>query len=120
MRGDKPLYKWRYYPGAFFLLVNKFLILIFGVLIALFGCIFFLDKVIGKDEVKPYTGFQLWLIKALMKIYSKIDLFVAGIKLKHVYQKYDYSYYLGPDYEETQKKYKHASTIVANHTNMHD
>ena len=45
---------------------------------------------------------------------------MAGIKLKHVYQKYDYSYYLGPDYEETQKKYKHASTIVANHTNMHD
>ena len=70
--------------------------------------------------VEPYTGFQLWLIKVLSKFYAKVDLFVFGISLTNVHQEFDYSYYLGPDYKETQKKYTHPSTVVCNHTNMHD
>ena len=79
------------------------------------------DYIIGNDVVPPYKGFRLKLFRAALKLYSRIHLsFVFGISVNHLDVDYDYSYYLGPNYKEIQKKYTHPSTVVANHSNSHD
>ena len=56
-----------------------------------------------------------------MKLYCRIHLsFVFGISANHLDVDYDYSYYLGPNYKEVQKKYTHPSTVAANHSSAHD
>ena len=74
-----------------------------------------------RDVVKPFKGFRLHFMAFCLRTYSKIHAsIIFGVKVTDIHKDYDYSYYLGPNYRETQKKYTHPSTVIANHSSGHD
>lgn len=75
---------------------------------------------IGADFTKPYKGFRLWLMKNYIRLFSICEMIIQGVFMKSTDKEVDYTYYLGPNYREEQKKYKQASTIVGNHITNHD
>ena len=69
---------------------------------------------------KPLSGFRLFISKFLHRFFAIAESIVFGYYTVFSDVEFDYSYYLGPDYKETQKKYTHPSTIVSNHSSYHD
>jgi len=112
--------KWKFYPGAIFVLVPR------ALLNAI--CISFLALsikllCIGHDLDKgPIPdGCRKRCIRAVYFLTCSQGLWSAGMGLKRVHHdELDYSEYLGPNYKEGYADVKKASTIVCNHCSWLD
>lgn len=81
----------------------------------LLACVLLNFVMIGHDMSKPARGFRSWLRAFTITYVNWLIPLSAFMDLRYETIHYDYSYYLGPDYEKTQKLPKKAPTVVANH-----
>lgn len=66
------------------------------------------------------NGYRKWLIAFMFNVCCSFYLFVCGMRSSCKQVDVDYSFYLGPDYKEKEKKVPHVSTIVCNHVSFLD
>lgn len=71
-----------------------------------------------KKQMKQ--GKQKRCINCLYRSNAKMWMCVGGIRSKKVKKDFDYSYYLGPDYQNQFRKDIHTSTIISNHVSWFD
>lgn len=109
--------KWRFYPGAMTLMPARALISLGSFALC---CLILHFVMIGHDSKKPTTGLREKLRKTLFWFWNSIIPMAAFMSVKYQTIHYDYSYYLGEGYEQTQKLPKKASTVVSNHQSWMD
>lgn len=102
--------KWKFYPIGMTALFR----LSFSLSLVFISGIYSWFIRLGHDNDKPLTGIRKWLIQTYFAFTTRTVMMMYLIKLDYVWlDNYDYSYYLGPDYKQTQKLPKKVSTIIA-------
>lgn len=74
----------------------------------------------GHNFKEPLKGCRSFFITHTYKIISRLLMFLAGMITFRRRVDFDYTPYLGPNYNETTNPPKHVSTIVSNHSSWLD
>jgi 1-acyl-sn-glycerol-3-phosphate acyltransferase len=88
-----------------------------------FSLLFFVTILsVGHDFKKGpmKSGCRKWMIASMFHIVTWLYLLIAGVSTKVTELENDYTYYLGPNYKEKERKIKRVSTIVSNHVSWID
>ena len=119
-RFDAPLWKkWKFYPGALFLLTVRLVLIIF----LWFLCYLILRIVsIGHsfEQGEPLRGCRGNMTNKITKFMSGILMIAMGMRSSKMKLDIDYSEYLGDDYKLTNAEPKNVSTFVSNHSTWVD
>lgn len=112
--------RWKFYPGAIFVLVPRCCINIIGI-----SSLALIIKLmtLGHDfDAAPIpNGCRKTIIQYVYYFFCRFGIFIAGMGLStERHNDYDYSYYLGPNYKDGYRDIKKASTIVSNHCSVND
>ena len=111
--------RWKFYPGAMLMMPTRLVLLVVD---AMFLTLMITILTIGHDFKKGpiKKGCRKNIINFLFYVCSTFFQFLAGVSSNIEMVDYDYSYYLGENYDKSNKKSVNTSTIVSNHTSWLD
>lgn len=120
-RNDKPEQwsKLTFYPGVLLFLATRFFI----ILSTFIACCLLIQLVsLGHDfEKGPLTGWRRKAKNFVNNCGTRILIIMSGMRITFKKKHFDYTEYLGPNYEVQTKRFsKRVSTIVCNHTSWLD
>jgi len=117
-RYDAVMWKrWKFYPGAITFMFPRLLLVLLNLGLS---WILTLIITIGFDMDQPLTGWRNSIIKPLYWFQAKLEGKFFAYRTNFRKMDFDYSYYLGKDYKETQQLPKRVSTYVSNHSSWFD